>query len=84
MGKSVGRWMLFVALLAALLLAACQSSGQQVVQVYVSLPLQSPSPNTTSMGESIRRGIELAFEEVNYQVASMVGSIQVEQGRGRW
>lgn len=76
MDRSVSRWMLFVALLAALLLAACQSGGQRLVRVYISLPLQSPNPNTTSMGESIRRGIELAFKEaeVGNQVKAVDGS----------
>ncbi|CAG0928169.1 Leucine-, isoleucine-, valine-, threonine-, and alanine-binding protein [Thermoflexales bacterium] len=78
MGKSVSRWMLVVAVLAALLLPACQSGGQSIVRVYVSLPLQSPSPNTTGMGKSIQRGIERAFEEVGHQVKSMDGrSVQI-------
>src|SRR5512143_1971187 len=66
--------MFLIAVLAALLLAACQGSGQQTVRVYVSLPLKGPSPNTTSMGESIKRGIELAFNEVDNQA----GKIQIE------
>jgi branched-chain amino acid transport system substrate-binding protein len=78
MGKSVNRWLLFTALVAALLLAACQSSGPHLVRVYVSLPMQSPSPNTTSVGKSIEQGIRLALEEVNYQVDSLAGSIQID------
>ncbi len=66
--------MFLIAVFAALLLAACQGGGQQTVRVYVSLPLKGPSPNTTSMGESIKRGIELAFEETDNQV----GKIQIE------
>ncbi|HSD83694.1 MAG TPA: branched-chain amino acid ABC transporter substrate-binding protein, partial [Anaerolineae bacterium] len=89
MGKSVSRGMLCGALLATLLLAACQSGGQQLVRVYVSLPLQSPSPNTTGMGESIANGIQLAFEQeqaganpqagnVPTQAFYQVGATQVE------
>jgi branched-chain amino acid transport system substrate-binding protein len=63
-----------MALLAALLLGACQGGGQRTARVYVSLPLQGPSPNSTSMGDSIKRGVELAFEEVGNQV----GNTQIE------
>ena len=72
--KSARRWMPPVALLATLLLAACQGGGQRTARVYVSLPLQGPSPNSTSMGESIKRGVELAFEEVGNQI----GNTQIE------
>jgi len=74
--RSARQWIILVALLAALLLAACQGSGQQTVRVYVSLPLQGPSPNTTSMGESIRRGIELAFEEA--ETSNQLGNIEID------
>jgi branched-chain amino acid transport system substrate-binding protein len=73
-GELIRPWMFSAGLLAALLLAACLGGGQRTVRVYVSLPLKGPSPNTTSMGESIKRGIELAFEEVGNQV----GNIQID------
>lgn len=72
--KSVRRWLPLAALLATLLLGACGGGGQRTARVYVSLPLQGPSPNITSMGESIKRGIELAFEEVGNQA----GNTQIE------
>jgi branched-chain amino acid transport system substrate-binding protein len=72
--RSASRGIPLVALLAALLLGACQGGGQRTARVYVSLPLQGPSPNSTSMGESIKRGVELAFEEVGNQV----GNTQIE------
>ena len=84
---SVSRWMFLAALLVALLLAACQGGGQQAARVYVSLPLKGPSPNTTSMGESIRRGIELAFEEVGNQVGNIPIDLQIRDDgneTGQW
>jgi branched-chain amino acid transport system substrate-binding protein len=76
-----------MALLAALLLGACGGGGQRTARVYVSLPLQGPSPNTTSMGESIKRGIELAFEEIGHQVGSLQIELQIlDDGNstGQW
>jgi branched-chain amino acid transport system substrate-binding protein len=65
-------------LVAVLLLAACQSGGQPNARVYVSLPLKGPSANTTSMGESIKRGIQLAFEEVGNQVSTRSGEVLID------
>jgi branched-chain amino acid transport system substrate-binding protein len=86
-GKSASRWTLLAALLAMLLLAACQGGGQQKAWLYVSLPLHGPSPNTISMGDSIRRGVELAFEEVGNQVGNTQIELQVlDDGNetGQW
>ncbi len=72
--------MFLTALCVTLLLAACQGSARQTVRVYVSLPLKGPSPNTTSMGESIRNGIELAFEEASasYQAGSQQNEVSYQ------
>jgi branched-chain amino acid transport system substrate-binding protein len=74
-------------LLVALSLAACQGGGQQAARVYVSLPLNGPSPSTTSMGESIKRGVELAFAEVGNQVGNIPIDLQIRDDgneTGQW
>lgn len=72
--RRVAYWILMGALLSGGLLAACQSGNAKVARVYVSLPLQGPDKNTKSIGEHIRQGIELAFEEIGNQI----GATQVE------
>ncbi len=74
-------------LLAALLLTACLGGGRRTAHVYVSLPLKGPSPDATSMGESIRRGIELAFEEAGNQVGNLQIDLRVRDdgnATGQW
>ena len=69
-GRRTPYWVLITALVGGLLLAACQSGNAKVVRVYVSLPLQGPSQDTKSIGERIKQGIQLAFDEVGNQVGN--------------
>ncbi len=73
-GRRVSYWVLIAVLLGGLLLAACRAGNAKVVRVYVSLPLQGPSQDTTSIGERIKQGIQLAFDEVG----NRVGNIQID------
>jgi branched-chain amino acid transport system substrate-binding protein len=85
--RLVSGWMVAAALLVSSSLAACQGGGPQAARVYVSLPLKGPSPDTTSMGESIKRGIELAFEEVGNQAGNIPIDLQIrDDGNeiGQW
>ncbi|MBE2238679.1 MAG: branched-chain amino acid ABC transporter substrate-binding protein [Caldilineaceae bacterium] len=70
--------LLVTALLVALILTACQGGGQSTARVYVSLPLKGPSASITSMGESIKRGIELAFAEVKSRVSGPTGEVLLD------
>ncbi len=86
-GKSASQWVVLAALLAVIWLVACQGGGQRTARVYVSLPLKGPSPKTTSMGESIKRGIELAFEESGNEVRNVQIELRIlDDGNetGQW
>ena len=68
--------------LGVLALASCQTGGPQVVQVYVSLPLQGPK-----IGASLRQGIELAFAETDNQIGAVaVELVILDDGdaNGQW
>jgi branched-chain amino acid transport system substrate-binding protein len=68
-GRRAPYWVLITALFSGLLLAACQAGNAKVAQVYVSLPLRGPS-GTKSIGERIKQGIQLAFDEAGNQVGN--------------
>ncbi len=85
-GRRVPYWVLITALFGSLLLAACQSGNAKVVRVYVSLPLRGPS-DTKSIGERIKQGIQLAFDEVGNQVGStQIDLVILDDGNevGQW
>jgi branched-chain amino acid transport system substrate-binding protein len=77
-GRRTPYWFLITALVGSLLLAACQSGNAKLARVYVSLPLQGPSQDTKSIGERIKQGIQLAFDEVDNQVSTSAGNIQLD------
>jgi branched-chain amino acid transport system substrate-binding protein len=86
MGRRVAYWVLLLVLLGSLLLAACQSGSAKLAQVYVSLPLRGPG-GTTSIGERIKRGIQLAFDEVGNQVGNtQINVVYLDDGNeiGQW
>ena len=80
-GRRTPYWVLITAILGGLLLAACQAGNAKgeksalVARGVVSLPLQGPSPDTQSVGERIKQGIQLAFDEVG---PAQVGSTQLD------
>jgi branched-chain amino acid transport system substrate-binding protein len=69
-GRRAPDWLLIAALIGGLLLTACQAGSAKVARVYVSLPLRGPS-GTKSIGERIKQGIQLAFDEVGNQVGNL-------------
>jgi branched-chain amino acid transport system substrate-binding protein len=85
-GRRVFYWVLILVLLGSLLVAACQSGSAKLARVYVSVPLQGSS-GTTSNGERIRRGIQLAFDEGGNQVGStQIDLVFLDDGNevGQW
>jgi branched-chain amino acid transport system substrate-binding protein len=74
-GRRTPYWVLITAVLGGLLVVACQAGNAKVARVVVSLPLQGSSPDTQSVGERIKQGIQLAFDEVG---PAQVGGPQLD------
>lgn len=56
-------------LVLTMALSACQSTGTNLVRIYISFPLRGPR-----LGGSIAKGVQLAFEEIG----SRIGNTQID------